>query len=283
MFSTVKERLILGVYIFILISIPIGSYLASERTNTKVAAKQVKETTTITKPLPTFTPGEQSKKLSLSTETQKSYGSTGDLSSSSSAEVTFSSTMNFKVILEGRPAANQAAKMFVGIMEGALQANPKYLLMFNVDLPASGEFKGLSLAGLNSGSSYTAVIKGPSQIATSSAFVATPTVTNLNDGQPLILLSGDLNEDNTINNADYAIATTSFKATPSSPNWNENADLNKDGIINSIDLSIIAKNFGKGGATGSWSSQIPKPATNSGSVNTPIGGSGGYWFWIPKL
>jgi hypothetical protein len=121
------------------------------------------------------------------------------------------------------------------------------------------------------------------QIATSSAFIMSPTVTNLNDGQALPLASGDLNDDNAINSADYSIAQKAFGATPSSSNWNDNIDLNKDGVVNVIDLSIISKNLGAVGASGAWTSPLPNIATKSAEINTSIGSpnQGGYWIWVP--
>lgn len=195
--------------------------------------------------------------------------------------------MSFKVSIEGRPAANQAAKVFVGIAEGTLTSNPKFLLNFNVDVPASGEYSGLSLAGLTTGSTYTALIKGPAQLASTISFTMSPTVTNLNGGEAVKLTSGDLNDDNVVNTADYSIAQKAAGTAPGSLNWNENADLNKDGLINAFDLGIISKNMGKTGLSGAWTSPLPKVATPSASLNSPpVGGpqeeDNGYWIWIPK-
>ena len=206
-----------------------------------------------------------------------------------------------------------ATKLFVGIADNTT-ATLKYLLSFTVDMPASGAFKGISLAGLEVGSSYKAILKGPAQLATSSAFVMGPSATELNGGNPIFLLSGDLNEDNVINTADYSIVKSAIGSKPEAANWNDNVYFNKDGVINAIDLGIVIKNFGKTGASGVWVST--PPATSSGSLS-PIGGpestssgspggsippppgapaqtngspregilngEAGYWFWMPKL
>ncbi|MDP3758209.1 MAG: dockerin type I domain-containing protein, partial [Candidatus Daviesbacteria bacterium] len=194
-------------------------------------------------------------------------------------------TLAFKVSIEGRPQGNQATRLFVGIMEGSLTVNPKFLLSFTVDMPASGEYGNLSLAGLNPGTRYSALLKGSNQIAASSAFTMSPAVTNLNEGEPLTLTAGDLNEDNVINTADYSIAQKAFGATAKSSNWNNNVDFNSDGIINTFDLSIIIKNIGQTGASGAWTSPLPKVATASaGLANPPIGSPNdqpGHWIWIP--
>lgn len=280
MFQTVKQKLILGSFIFLILFIPIGSYLVSSRQQTQVGKASTKDRSITNLPQPSPKNGvEELKKMSEPKIIPIP-------SPSPQVSVSFGPTLDFKVVLEGRPAQNQATKLFLGIVSGQVSTKLKYLLSFQIDLPASGIFSGLSLAGLEAGSSYFAILKGPVQIATSSSFVMSPSVTNLNSGQPLPLLSGDLNEDNTINSADFAIASSSFGASKQSGNWNENIDFNKDGVINSLDLSLIIKNFGKIGAGGVWISP-PPPATRSGSL-TPLGSSEGlpanrqgYWLWMP--
>ncbi len=204
---------------------------------------------------------------------------------SSSLNTAFGPTMNAKITIEGRPASNQAGKVFIGIASGTPTGKPTYVLSFTVDFPASGEFKGLSLAGLNPGSVYTAYLKGPAQIDASSKFTMSPTETNLNNNLAISLISGDLNEDNTINSSDYSIAKNIYGATSASANWNERADLNKDGIINNLDLVYITKNSGKTGASYVWysSNQVASGSAQISSDSTPSGSpvTGGYWFWMP--
>lgn len=291
MFKTLGQRLILGAYIFLILTIPVGAYLVSQYQTVKSTAKEQKSTKPIAKvtPKPTTSPAKE-----LLNASQKSTSKDATASPTPSASPTtatsYGPTLSFKVILEGSPQDNQATRMFVGIAEGSLSSNPKFLLSFTVDLPASGEYSNISLAGLNSGSNYTALLKGSTQIATSSAFVMSPNATNLNGGQPLNMLSGDLNDDNVINSADYSLAQKALGSNPKSSNWNANADLNKDGVINTFDLAIIAKNIGRIGATGAWTSPIPKTATSSASLNNsipPIGGppsqdGNGHWIWVPK-
>lgn len=267
MFTT-KSWIILGVYILVLISIPIGSYLISQQQILTSKASQPKKTKiAIESPAPTPSPKS-------SPEPSPSLEATG------TSAVSFGPTLSGKIILEGRPANNQAGKLFVGILENLVN-NPTFLLSFTVDLPATGEFNNLSMAGLVSGKNYFAVLKGEAQIATSSAFTISPTVTRLNNNQPLNLLSGDLNEDNTVTTADYDLAKASLGSNKNSPKWNELADLNKDGIVNLLDLSLISKNLGKVGATGVWVSPQPKTASPSGSISP--GGSQGYWIFVPNL
>jgi len=291
MFSTLKQKLLLGVYIFILLSIPVGAYLASEYQTFKGSAKEKKVTKPLVKvtPRPTISPAKQllnSSELGVDQNLYDTASPSPESSTSPTIATSFGPTLTFKATLEGRPGNNQATRMFVGIVEGNLTANPKFLISFTVDLPESGEYSNLSLAGLSPRSRYTALLKGSAQIATSSAFTMSPAVTNLNDGQPIDLFSGDFNDDNIINNVDYSLAQRASGATSSSANWNENADLNKDGIINAFDLGIIAKNMGKTGASGAWTSPTPlKTATPSGSLTSPsVGSPGGegYWIWIPK-
>lgn len=271
MFSTTRQKIILGIYIFLILSVPIGSYLVSQRQNIKSSAKEEpvkKETKSKLSPLEEIKNSSSKKVASSSSPT------------SSSTSVSFGPTLNLTLTLEGRPANNQVAKVFVGIAEGLAQISPKYLLSFTIDLPANGIFKGLSMAGLTIGNQYSAYIKGPAQIATSSAFILGATSTDLNNNQPIFLLSGDLNEDNVVNSADYSIAKAAYGATAASTNWYENGDFNKDGIINSADLGYILKNFSKTGESGVWQSN---PATSSGGLTPPQGSNSGYWLWLPDI
>lgn len=290
MFGTFKQRLLLGIYIFIVLSIPVGAYLVSQSKTIKSSASEQKNTKAIPKVTPK--PATSSAKELLSASKGTSNSKPSPSPESPTIATSFGPTLSFAAILEGRPEGNFVTRLFVGILEGNLTTNPKFLLNFTVDLPAGGRYSNLSLAGLNPGSKYTALLKGSAQIATSSSFIMSPSETRLNDLQPLTLLSGDLNEDNVINSADYSIAQKAAGATTKSQNWNEIADLNKDGLINVFDLAIIAKNIGQVGASGAWTSPIPKISSpsaslnNSSSVGSPAPrspqGEVGYWIWIPK-
>ncbi|MBI2085977.1 hypothetical protein HYT74_01405 [Candidatus Daviesbacteria bacterium] len=290
MFSTFKQKLLLGVYVFILVSIPVGAFLASQyRTTVKSSAFEQKGTkpTLQIPPKPSTSPAKQL--LNASQQAAAGIAATATPSpepSSLTIATSYGPTLSLKITLGGRPNNNQATKLFVGIAEGALTTNPKFVLSFSVDVPISGEYSNLSLAGLNPGSTYTALLKGSAQLAKSVTFTMSPTMTNLNNGQSVNLISGDLNEDNVINNADLTIAQRAIGTTPKYSTWNENADLNKDGVINIFDLGIISKNIGQTGDSGVWTSPIPKVATPSASLNSPpVGGPtgvGGYWLWLPK-
>ncbi len=286
MFSTFKQRLLLGVYVLLILSIPVTSYLVSKEQIITSKASQ----STYTKPDSSPTPKVASSAaklqlLSVSETDLKNSAPTPSPSIESSSPTiatSFGPTLSLKVAFEGRPADKQASKLFVGIVDGALSVNPKFLLSFSVNLTTSGEYSNLSLAGLSVGNKYTAILKGSAQIATSSAFVMAPSVTNLNDGQVINLTTGDLNEDNIINSSDYSIVQKAYGADPNSSNWNELADFNKDGVVNIFDLSIVSKNLGKTGASGVWTSTVPKTATSSGAINPPDSPQGGYWLWLPK-
>ncbi len=281
MFSTLKTRLLLGVYIFIILSIPVGAYLASETQTVKSSASEGKVVTRVPVPKSSSSPAQDLLKSSEVTVGSTTTDSSTDDSSSPTIATSFGPTLSLKITLEGRPAQNQTTKLFVGILEGTLGANPKFLLSFTVDIPADGTYTNLSLAGLTPGSTYTALVKGAAQLAGSSVFVMSPTVTNLNDGQAINLLSGDLNDDNAVTAADLAIAQKVLGTTSTSSNWNSNVDLNMDGIINLFDLAIISQNMDKTGASGAWTSPIPMVSTASASLNIHSS-QGGYWMWLPK-
>lgn len=288
--------MLLGVYIFIVLSIPIGAYLASEYQNTKSSASEKKNVKDTPPPSPSPKPTTSAAKelLDLSEKSGKDFDSPDSAdeleSLSPTIATSFGPTLSLSVTLEGRANKDQTTKLFIGIVEGTLTSNPKFLLSFTVNLPSSGGYSNLSLAGLSTGSKYTALLKGSAQIATSSAFTMSPTVTKLNDGKPLNLLTGDLNDDNVISTADFAIVVGAFGATVSSKNWNEVADLNKDGLINTVDLAFVIKNMGKAGASGAWTSPLPQLSGSPGELSeaspSATGGipdeSQGYWIWIPR-
>lgn len=287
MFSSLRLKILLGVYLFLIISIPTGAYFLSQQTTFKSSASEAKPTSSAKS---TAKPGvSAAKDLQNQSEAlvNQNFSPSPAPDIQSTTATSFGPTLSLKVNLEGRPADNQAGKLFVGIVEGTISTNPKFVLSFSVDLPASGVYSGLSLAGLTPGTQYTALLKGPSQIGSASAFTMSPSVSNLNNGEAITLLTGDLNEDNAINSSDYTIAQKALGSTKTSANWNENADFNKDGVINSLDLSFIKKNLGKIGDSGAWTSPLPQNATPSATLNSskPIGGlpdgKQGYWIFVP--
>lgn len=256
------------------------SPVTSEKTDLE---KQVKE---FLSPTPTVEPQPQAD--------QPMAGAASPLS-----DVSLGPTLNMKISIEGRAKANYQTKAFVGIAQGKPTTKPKYLLSFTVDFPKSGIFNGLSLAGLESGTAYTAYIKGAAQIDSAATFTLKPTVNILSSSSTIALISGDLNEDNIIDASDYTIAKNLYGATPSSSNWNERADLNLDGTVNNIDLLFINKNIGKTGASGVWYSRITTPSSGGAELEEPTQSSvpslssgyessseasihsSGYWLWIP--
>lgn len=299
MFNLDKTQLIAAIgFIVVLLSIPLSftlvksSQVFRSRASEGESSQTVKISTssaTQNRNVPSTSPlSDLEKSVNESVPSAPTPTPAGNLNTA------FGPTLNVKISLEGRPAVNQTAKVFVGIAAGAPQVKPTYTLTFTVDFPASGVFNGLSLAGLNPGSSYTAYVKGPAQIDTAVSFSMSPTETNLNNGQAVELLSGDLNEDNTINSADYSIAKDLYGTTSASSNWNSRADLNSDGTVNNLDIVYINRNMGKTGSSGVWYSPPPvstssaTPATGSAAPPTdgyeyPKGSSnqGGYWFWMP--
>lgn len=249
MFNSIRQRLMLGVYVFLLLSIPVGAYLASKSQNPNVSASKLTADRTITTVEPSPKAGGLQSLLNEITNPTASPSSEPTIADS------FGPIMDFILTLEGRPLNKQSAKVFVGIAEGAIITNPKYLLQFTIDLPDDGKYSNLSLAGLTSGNKYSAYLKGPGQIATASAFIMSAFSNHLNDGQTLKALSGDLNDDNIINDADLTIAKGILGTTSSSSNFDDNADFNRDGVINTLDLSFIIKNMAKTGDSGAWLSQ----------------------------
>lgn len=294
MFSSWKTRLALLGYIFLILSVPIGSYLVSKQQifksranepNSKIVAPISnplgKKLTDATPSGVTSTAQQEIKKLLNQESTSSAESSPSPTPETPTTAITFGPTLSFKLILEGRPALKQASKVFVGISAGKTSGKQTtYLLSFTIDLPNTGVFNNLSLAGLTVGSQYTAYIKPTAQIATSSAFIMSASTSTLNSSAPLTLLTGDLNEDNTINTADFNIEKAAYGATSSSSNWNITADFNLDGVINGSDMFYIYKNFAQTGASGPIYST--PPTTSIESPKAIGGASPGYWIWVPK-
>jgi hypothetical protein len=305
-------------FFIILIGIPISfsmvkqsqifSSKAAEKKTNAATTNSVTGTVTKPRPVPSNSPLTDLQKLiqGVDAQNQSTNPTTSPTASTDDMSLTFGPTLTFKVAIEGRPVNQQSGKVFVGIAAGQLTVSPTYILTFTVDMPSDGTFKGLSIAGLNPGSTYTAFIKGASQIDTASTFTMSPNETILNNNQSLVLITGDLNEDNVINSADYTIARGLYGTTPASSNWNERADFNKDSIINNWDLLYINNNMGKIGASGTWISTpktntpttglITKPnvgglptsfgdlllsSSSSASEATPPAQTSGYWLYVP--
>lgn len=285
MSMTLQYRIaIIGIFALIIL-IPVTSFVISYRARTQTKAKASQ--TDKSKPVPNTLPGELTSPLedlkknlegSKSAATSTSTKSTSD---SGSAAITFGPTLNLKLSIEGRPVSNQSTKLFLGIAQGNPAQNPSYLLTFTVDVPQSGVYQGVSLAGLTVGDTYTAYLKGQAQITAQKEFIMNSSVTDL---ATVSLTTGDLNEDNIIDTIDYDIAQAAVGATSTSSKWNPLIDFNLDGIINIFDVSIILKHIGTTGDSGPY---ISTPATQSGILKkSNIGGPGnteGYWFWVPKI
>lgn len=72
---------------------------------------------------------------------------------------------------------------------------------------------------------------------------------NNNDTYPLtqlyVQISGDINEDRTVDLFDAIRLASAFGSRPGSPKWNMHVDINHDNIIDVFDVIILAQNFGK--------------------------------------
>lgn len=296
-YLSLKDKLIIAGFIITAICIPIvltmgketqffKSFAVNNKTSTQTVTKN--KTASVSgglQEIPGTSPLSELNKLLEGSPANTPIETT----TASSANLSFGPTLNMSINIEGRPVGKQGAKVFLGLASGNPIPNPTYLLTFTVNFPDNGIFQGLSLAGLNTGSTYTAYLKGPAQIDTATSFTMSASETKLNDGQPVALLSGDLNEDNAVNAADYAIAKTLYGTTPNSSNWNLRADLNLDNIINNLDLAIITKNLGKTGASGTWfspppvasASATPRAGGPSGSYESYVSSRSGYWLYVP--
>lgn len=304
---TTRDRIIIAVVVILTLLIPTGAYVLSLRYKTQSNAQEYKFPVTSPKAEATTSSKLQDALDRLNQSSSKSStGATAGTQtttetgtdSTTDSQLILGPSLGFSVILQGRPLDNQTTKAFLGIAAGTPTTRPTYLLSFMVNIPASGAFDGISLTGLETGQTYTAYLKGDAQIATSSSFVVKATPTNL---AALNLLTGDVNEDNVIDNLDYNLVKAAVGTNPSSQKWNALYDFNMDNVINSWDLNIILSNLGKIGASGAWYSYTPiatasaqttslltKPNTGSESSEITPGtvkanqGKPGYWMWVPN-
>lgn len=278
---------ILIVYLFLIAVIPPTAFVLSQNFHASSSAKSNKSySQTVTKPLSLASPSSTDGSILAPSNPEDS--SENIPNQSADPEVNFGPTLNFSIKIDGRPQNDQSTRLFIGIAQGSPTNNPSYLLSFSLDIPKDGTYKGLSMAGLTVGTTYTAYLKGKVQISSASAFLLRPAETDLNNNLPFKLITGDLNDDNVINISDYDIEKSHFNSTPTSDNWYPDGDFNKDNLINLLDLAIIQKNMEKVGNSGPW---LSTPAANSGSLIPPpsVGsasadfdsGPGGYWMWIP--
>lgn len=299
-FST-RDKVIIVAILIITLLIPTGAYVLSLRFKTQSQAQEYNFP--VTSPKAEATSSSRLKEaLDRLNQTQTGNSTTGGGATSgtqattetgidedetfSDAQLVLGPTLGFSVILQGRPLDNQTTQAFLGIAAGQATTRPTYLLSFMVNIPTSGSFDGISLSGLDTGSTYTAYLKGEAQIATSSSFVVKATPTNLG---ALNLLTGDVNEDNVIDILDYNLVKAAIGTTPSSANWNDLYDFNLDNVVNSWDLNIILSNLGKTGASGAWYSYTPIATASASSSSSgglkdsggPEDPKNGYWMWVP--
>lgn len=300
---SLRDRLIIAAIITITILIPTGAYVMSLRFKTQSQAQEYNGPVTQSKTEATTssklkdaldrlnqtqnqTSGSNGSGVASGAQTTTQTGTDDNTASVSDAQLVLGPVLGFSLILQGRPLDNQSTRAFLGIAAGQPTTKPAYLLSFMVTIPASGSFDGISLSGLDTGTTYTAYIKSGAQIATSSAFVVKTTPTNLG---ALNLLTGDVNEDNVIDVLDYNLVKTAIGLTPSSPTWNPLYDFNLDNIINSWDLSIILANLNRIGASGAWYSYTPVATASAYSSGGPTGEinqgtqekKDGYLMWLP--
>lgn len=289
---TTKHKIMIGVFAALTILIPTGSYVISQSIN-KPQETPVEFGTqfpvTSPKEVPKDAPQSKLEK-DVKEATASENPITVNPTSADNATLYLAPAIGFKIILQGRPESDQTSKVFLGIASGQPTTNPKYLLSFVLNVPASGIVKDFSLPGLDTGVSFTAYLKGPSQIATASAFVSRNAPIDLGTQS---MLTGDVNDDNIINTSDQELLKSVLGTSTSSPKWNPIYDFNLDQRINTLDLVILTKNMGRIGASGPWMSGIPqatKSATLSGSLNPDTGAPGldldaekGYWMWVPTV
>lgn len=304
---TTKHKIILGTLVFLVVFIPIISFIVSYRFRAQInsnasggdtvttledlAIKPIVDNPTPQKTLLDELREDLNKGASDSADEEDESSTTG-----SGTTLNLGPTLTFTISIEGRPKGKMSeSKLFVGLASGQASSNPQYLLSFTVEIESDGTPKEeLPISGLTVGDTYTAYIKGQTTLTAASTFTVKPAESNIGT---INLLAGDLNDDNIVDQKDREILLAAFGSKEGSSKWNPSADLNMDGIINTYDLAYITKNMNKSGDSGPWYSKLAPSATSSAtpsaspSSGTPSGGprelipeeQKGYWLWVPSV
>ncbi len=106
-----------------------------------------------------------------------------------------------------------------------------------------GSNGSFSLADVAPGT-YMLGIKGSKWLRKS---IAVDTTNGSVNGLSLLLLAGDVNNDNQVTSPDYLILRTAFGKTSGQTGYDARADLNGDGQVTSPDYLLLRQNFGKSG------------------------------------
>lgn len=93
---------------------------------------------------------------------------------------------------------------------------------------------------------YTWRAKGPQFLANSGPVSLTGT--GATTAEMGTMSTGDANDDNSVNVADFSIARRTFGLQIGDPGYDGRADFNGDGIVNAADYSLLMQNFGSSGA-----------------------------------
>jgi hypothetical protein len=297
---TTKHKIILASLVFLVVLIPIISFIVSYRFraqfnssastgNKPPTLEDLSIKPLVDNPTPQKTLLDELRE-DLNKEPTPSAKKDDEESEGLGTTLSLGPTLTFKLNIEGRPKNNMSEpKLFVGIATGQATSNPQYLLSFTVEVEEDGMPKEeLPLSGLTTGDTYTAYIKGQTTLTAASTFTVKPTTSNIGT---INLSTGDLNEDNAIDQKDKDILMKAYGARESSSKWNPQADFNLDGIINTADLTYITRNMNKNGASGPWysklapsatSSATPSASPSSGGPRDVPSGQPGYWLWVPS-
>ncbi|MEM2738679.1 MAG: dockerin type I domain-containing protein [Candidatus Bathyarchaeia archaeon] len=65
------------------------------------------------------------------------------------------------------------------------------------------------------------------------------------EGKEKIFLPTDVNKDGIVDLIDVTTVALAFGSKPGDPNWNENADINKNNVVNFADYALVINDFGK--------------------------------------
>lgn len=158
-------------------------------------------------------------------------------------------TNSVKVLLQADLASNVVAGATL-LSDLSLYANKKVTFTFRdgvtefsrtTRINADGAFL---FAGIPAGA-YELHIKGETTLATN--VTVDTTAGNVFDVMAQ-LLSGDANDDNSVDVLDLAALITAFDATVGAANYNSQADFNGDGFVDVLDLDILIRAFDNEGA-----------------------------------
>jgi hypothetical protein len=110
-----------------------------------------------------------------------------------------------------------------------------------------GNYSGVSGSGSLFNVTFNATKTGTSNLHLYDSILLDSSVTQIvhdpADGEVLVTMPGDVNNDGVVNVLDLTIVSLSYGTFEGEPDYNPDADINEDGIVDMRDLAKVARNL----------------------------------------